>query len=92
MYSSAAAGWPRISFRRASDQSERVFEHALCTTEVAQVAERVAQIRRKANPIRGVFGVFLRHTDETVVEEVDSALRLTESGIAPTERRVDIGT
>ena len=106
MYSSAAAGWP-ANLVQASQRpvepdsrigsvtclaSERVFEHALCTTEVAQVAERVAQVRRKANLIRGVFRMFLRHTDETVVEEVDSALRLAERGIALTERRVDIGT
>jgi hypothetical protein len=36
--------------------------------------------------------VFLHHSVETVVEEVDSALRLAESGVALTERRVDIGT
>jgi hypothetical protein len=72
--------------------SERVLEHALCTTEVAQVAEGVAQVRRKANLIRGVFGVFFCHTDETGFEEVDSTLRLAQNGIALTERRVDIGT
>jgi hypothetical protein len=72
--------------------SERVFEHGLCTTEVAPVAERVAQVRREANLIRSVFRMFLHHSVETVVEEVDSALRLAERGITLTERRIDIGT
>src|SRR5258705_1932579 len=81
---------PRVRVCDLVGLGERALEHSLRTTEITEVAQRVAQIGRKPNLIHRVFRAFLRNTSQAALKEVDGPLRLAEGRVALAERCVDV--